>query len=140
MVKMWKINTNINSFVLLTRLTPDENHAVYIITDNGLLRLEVADLSALPVVTVIKSYDIPALTYADLIAEDDIIYLVGTNFNNSQPQTFILKYPRWIMSTRLLPIAIFIVSVRCAAGVSQIPSGITTGALASVPGISCMNC
>jgi hypothetical protein len=75
-------------------LTTDENEAVYIISDNGLLRVEVADLSALPLVTVIQSYDIPALTYADLIAEDDIIYLVGTNFNNSQPQTFILKYPR----------------------------------------------
>jgi hypothetical protein len=88
------LNTDINSFILLTRLTPDETQAVYVISDNGALRLEIADLTNLPLITVIKSFDIPALTYADLIPEQDIIYLLGTNFNNSQPQTFILKYPR----------------------------------------------
>ncbi|MBK9103497.1 MAG: hypothetical protein IPL92_02780 [Saprospiraceae bacterium] len=88
------LNPDANSFVLLTRLTPDESQAVYVISDNGVQRLEIADLTHLPLVSVIKSFDLPALTFADLIVEQDIIYLVGTIFNNSQPQTFILKYPR----------------------------------------------
>ena len=88
------LNPDANSFVLITRLSADESQAIYVISDNGLQRLEIADLTHLPLVSVIKSFDLPALTYADLIVDQEIIYLVGTIFNNSQPQTFILKYPR----------------------------------------------
>lgn len=88
------LNPDVNSFVLMTRLTPDESQAIYVISENGLPRLEIADLTHLPLVSVVKTFDLPSLTYADLIPEQEIIYVVGTIFNNSQPQTFILKYPR----------------------------------------------
>ena len=50
--------------------------------------MEIADISQLPVVTLLTTYDLPALTYADVIPEDQIIYLIGTSFNSSQAQTY----------------------------------------------------
>ncbi|HSF89495.1 MAG TPA: hypothetical protein VLA46_08770 [Saprospiraceae bacterium] len=87
------LNTDINSSILLNRLSPDEKKAIYVINDNGTMRLEIADISQLPVVTLLTSYDLPALNYADVIPEDQIIYLIGTSFNSSQAQTTILRYP-----------------------------------------------
>lgn len=87
------LNTDINSSILLNRLSADEKKAIYVINDNGTMRLEIADIAQLPVVTLLKTYDLPALTYADVIPDDDIIYLIGTSFNSSLPQTTILRYP-----------------------------------------------
>jgi hypothetical protein len=82
-----------NVFVTLARLSPDESKAVYITNKNGLIFLEVADLTALPMITVEKSIELPALTYADLIPDEDIIHVVATTFNTNFAKTFILKYP-----------------------------------------------
>ncbi|MDZ4749390.1 MAG: hypothetical protein SH808_12960 [Saprospiraceae bacterium] len=87
------LNTDINSTIILNRLSSDEKKAIYVINDNGFLRLEIADITQLPLITILKSYDLPALNYADVIPEDEIIYLIGTSFNSSQPQTTILRYP-----------------------------------------------
>lgn len=87
------LNTDVNASILMTRLSVDEKKAIYIIIDIGTVRLEIVDISQLPVVTLVKSYDLPSLTYADLIPDDQIIYLIGTSFNNSQAQTTILRYP-----------------------------------------------
>lgn len=92
-VNVGTLNTDINASILLNRLSMDEKKAIYIINDNGTMRLEIADISQLPVVTLLTTYDLPALTYADVIPEDQIIYLIGTSFNSSQPQTTILRYP-----------------------------------------------
>lgn len=85
--------TDNNSFIQMSRLSPDETKAVYLINNNGISHLEIADLSALPVITVLKSFDLPALSFSDVIPEGEIIYVIGTTFNNSQPQTYILQYP-----------------------------------------------
>jgi hypothetical protein len=66
---------------------------VYLITNNIEVRLEVVDLSDLPAFTVLQSFVLPSLSYADIIPDGEIIYLLGTTFNTSIPQTFILKYP-----------------------------------------------
>jgi hypothetical protein len=87
------INTNINSFIQLVRLTADESKAVYLLNSNTEIKLEVVDLSNLPTVTLLQSLVVPSVSYADIIPEDDIIYVIGTSFNSSVPQTFILKYP-----------------------------------------------
>ncbi len=92
-VNVGTLNTDINASILLNRLSIDEKKAIYVINDNGTMRLEIADISQLPVVTLLTTYDLPALTYADVIPEDEIIYLIGTSFNSSQPQTTILRYP-----------------------------------------------
>ena len=82
-----------NTFVLLVRLSADESKAIYILSKDGLLFLEIADLSALPDITVERTIELPQLTYADLIPDDDIIHVIGTTFNSNFPETFILKYP-----------------------------------------------
>jgi hypothetical protein len=88
------LNTLINSFIFINRLSPDETKAVYLISDNNNgFRLEIADISNLPAVTRLESYEVPSLNFSDLLVENDIIYLVGALFNSSQPETFILKYP-----------------------------------------------
>lgn len=92
-VNVGTLNTDINASILLTRLSMDEQKAIYVINDLGTMRLEIADISQLPVVTILTTYDLPALTYADVIPEDQIIYLIGTSFNSSQAQTTILRYP-----------------------------------------------
>jgi hypothetical protein len=88
-----RLNADINSFVMISRLSTDETKAIYIVNDTGVNFLKIADLSQLPIVSVLHSYEIPAMNYADLIVEEDIIYLIGTTFNSSQPQTVFLKYP-----------------------------------------------
>jgi hypothetical protein len=87
------LNTDPNAFVMLTRLSPDETKAVYIINENGVQRLEIADLSQLPAVTIVSSFELPTLTYGDIIPEANVIYLLGTAFNGGGPESFILKYP-----------------------------------------------
>jgi len=85
--------TNVNSFIQLPRFSADETKVVYLVTANNEIRLEVADLSNLPSITLLQSFVVPTLNYADIIPDGDIIYVLGTNFNSSIPLTFILKYP-----------------------------------------------
>ncbi len=91
--KLGALSTNLNTSVQLIRLSPDETKAIFIVSENGIQRLVIADLSNLPAITVLNSFDLPSLNYADIIPEDEIIYVVGTSFNNSQAQTYFLKYP-----------------------------------------------
>ena len=91
--KLGALSTNQNTFIQMIRLSADESKAIFIANENGVQRLVIADLSNLPVVTKLKSFDLPSLNYGDIIPEDDIIYVVGTTFNNSQAQTYFLKYP-----------------------------------------------
>jgi len=87
------LNTDPNAFVTMTRLSPDETKAVYIINENGVQRLEVADLTQLPAVTTVSSFELPALTFGDIIPEENTIYMLGASFNGGGPESFILKYP-----------------------------------------------
>jgi hypothetical protein len=87
------LTTSINAPLTMIRLSPDEKKTVYITNNFGIQSLEVADISNLPDVKKLKTFDLPFMNYADMFVADDIIYLIGTNFNGSQPQTFILKYP-----------------------------------------------
>ena len=87
------LGNDINSFVLMVRLSSDENKAAYIIGDNIRLRLEVVDISNLPNIVPITSFEIPSANYADLIVEDDVMYIMGVSFATGQARTFVLKYP-----------------------------------------------
>ncbi len=92
-VNIGTLNTDVNASILLNRLSIDEKKAIYVINDIGTLRLEIVDISQLPVVSILTSYDLPSMSFADVIPDDGIIYLIGTSFNSSQPQTTILRYP-----------------------------------------------
>ena len=81
-----------NSFIQMARLSEDDKTAVYIINDNGNTHLQYADLSALPAVIVTETFDIPALNLADIIIDENVVYVIGATFVNNG-ETFILKYP-----------------------------------------------
>lgn len=85
--------TNVNDFISVIRLSDDNTKALYVMSNNSVHRLAIADVSTPSSPSIIKTYDLPSLTYSDIIPESDIIYVVGTTFNSSFPQTFILKYP-----------------------------------------------
>ncbi|HEY3386961.1 MAG TPA: hypothetical protein VGK46_10645 [Saprospiraceae bacterium] len=87
------LNTNVNAVIQLPRFNADQTKLVYLITDNIEIRLEVVDLSNLPTITLLQSLVVPTMSFADVIPDGDIIYLLGTSFNSSFPQSFILKYP-----------------------------------------------
>lgn len=86
------LSPGVNTFIMLTRLSPDEKTAVYVLNENGIQTLVFADLSNLSAIIHYKEFDIPALTVADMVVEEDIVYLIGATFL-SQAQTHILKYP-----------------------------------------------
>jgi hypothetical protein len=81
------------SFVSFNRFSPDRTKLVSIINNNASTRLEINDVSKLPQVTNITSYEVPPANYSDVIVEEDIIYVIGVTFSSGQAQTFILKYP-----------------------------------------------
>ncbi len=87
------ITNGINAFISMNRFSPDKSKVVSIINDNIRTRLEINDISGLPAISTIASYDIPPANYADVIVEDHIIYVIGVTFATGQAQTFILKYP-----------------------------------------------
>ena len=83
----------INAFVLIARFSEDEKKAVYIFSDNINISLQVADISNPGNVGSLVSYNIPSANYADLLVDDNIIYIVGVSFATGQAQTFVLKFP-----------------------------------------------
>jgi hypothetical protein len=91
--KVGALSTNQNTFIQMIRLSPDEKKAIFLANENGIQRLQIADLSNLSSITLLKSFDLPSLNYADIIPEEEIIYVVGSTFNSSQSQTYFLKYP-----------------------------------------------
>lgn len=83
----------VNSVSLINRFSPDQSKVVSIVNTNVNTTLEINDVSALPLITNIESFDLPQATYSDAIVEDHIIYVFGVTFASGQSQTFILKYP-----------------------------------------------
>lgn len=82
-----------NAVVQISRLTEDESHVVYLINRNGQIFLEIADLGQLPQITVTQSYQMPQLTYSDIILDGPVIYVMGTQFLSFPGESFVLKYP-----------------------------------------------
>ncbi len=80
-------------FIAFARFSEDEQKVAYILNKNGAMFLEFADLSNLPAIIVERTIELPALTYSDLIADEDILYVVATTFNTNFAKTFILKFP-----------------------------------------------
>ncbi len=87
------LNSNINSSVIMARFSENAKKAIYIISDNVNFRLEVADITNPEHINSLVSYNIPSANYADLVIDDDVIYVVGVSFATGQAQTFVLKYP-----------------------------------------------
>jgi len=42
---------------------------------------------------LLKTFSLPNATFADLYFKDNVINVIGVNFNSSSPQTFFLKLP-----------------------------------------------
>ncbi len=87
------LNTNQNESVLMTRFTPDEQRVAFISNDNVSQKLTIANISSLPVITKELTFTLPVANYADLIIEDEIIYVIGVSFATGNAETFLLKYP-----------------------------------------------
>lgn len=87
------VNPGVNASVLITRFSADKKKILSIVSNNVKETLEINDISNLPNITKVDSYELPVATYSDLIVEDHIAYLVGVTFTSGQSQTFILKYP-----------------------------------------------
>lgn len=87
------ITSGINSINLMNRFSPDQKKVVSIVSNNVKNTLDISDVSALPLLSKIESYDLPQATYSDVIVEDNIIYVIGVTFKSGLSQTFILKYP-----------------------------------------------
>ena len=87
------ITNGVNAFVSHNRFSPDKSKVISIIQDNVSTRLEINDISGLPAITMVESFDLPPANYADVIVEADIIYVIGVTFASGQAQTFMLKYP-----------------------------------------------
>ncbi len=83
----------LNSVSMFNRFSPDKSKVVSIINTNIKITLEINDVSNLPLITNIQSFDLPQATYSDMIVDDHIIYAIGVTFASGQSQTFILKYP-----------------------------------------------
>ena len=87
------LKNDINSAVSMVRFSADKSKLVSIISDNVGINLEIYDASVLPSISKIGTYPLPQANYADVIIENDIIYVFGITFAGGLSQTFILKYP-----------------------------------------------
>jgi hypothetical protein len=87
------LNEDINSFSFFSRFNADGTHAVSLVQDQVNFFLDIYDISAITTPQRIQRYALPQASYAELLVRDDIIYIVGINFNSSVSQTFILKIP-----------------------------------------------
>ena len=87
------LESNINSFISMMRLSADEKKVAYIVSDNASIHIDVADISNLQDIETIASYNIPFANYADMFIAGDIIYVAGVSFDSGQAQTFVLKFP-----------------------------------------------
>ncbi|HZV45173.1 MAG TPA: hypothetical protein VFF90_11880 [Saprospiraceae bacterium] len=82
-----------NVFSQMSRFSPDGTKAAIIVSDFNAVNLEIFDISNLPVATLLKTFSLPNATFADLYFKDNVINVIGVNFNSSSPQTFFLKLP-----------------------------------------------
>ncbi|MEO5906503.1 MAG: hypothetical protein ABIQ11_07245 [Saprospiraceae bacterium] len=87
------LNNNQNEFVLMTRLADDEQKVAFISNDNVSQKLTIADISAIPVISKLLTFNLPSANYADLIIDDGIIYVMGVSFATGNAETFLLKFP-----------------------------------------------
>ncbi|HUR31169.1 MAG TPA: hypothetical protein VMZ69_07030 [Saprospiraceae bacterium] len=91
--KVGALTNSLNSFVFMSRLSEDEKKVAYVVSDNVNVRLEIADISNPAHISRLTSFNVPNANYADLIIDDEVLYLIGVSFDSGQAQTFILKYP-----------------------------------------------
>jgi len=82
-----------NVFSQMSRFSPDGTKVAIIVSDLNAVKLDLFDISNLPTVTLLKTYSLPNATFADLYFKDNVINVIGVNFNSSSPQTFFLKLP-----------------------------------------------
>lgn len=87
------LTSGVNTFITMTRFSPDGSKVVSIVNDNNKVLLTISDVSALPLVTQLNTFELPQATYTDVIIDDHIIYVIGVTFTSGISQTFILKYP-----------------------------------------------
>lgn len=88
------LNLGANEFSLLSRLSADGTRAAVINQEAISFKLDIYDLTQLPSAPLLQSYDLPSANYSDIWIEDDVIHVVGTDFNTGSGRTFILKFPR----------------------------------------------
>jgi len=87
------LESGANVFSQMCRFSLDGTKAAVIVTDFNVVNLDLFDISNLPVATKLKTFSLPNATYADLYFKDNVIHVIGVNFNSSSPQTFFLKLP-----------------------------------------------
>jgi hypothetical protein len=85
--------SGVNAFTQINRFSPDGTKAAIITNNINVVELQVYDLTNLPAALKVLTYNLPNATYADLYYRDNVINVIGVNFNSSSPQTFFLKFP-----------------------------------------------
>ncbi len=87
------LNKNPNDFVFMSRLSPDEKKVAYVLIENNATKLILADISNLQNITHQVTFNLPDANFADVIIDDNIIYVIGVSFSNGEARTFMLKFP-----------------------------------------------
>lgn len=82
-----------NSFTQICRFSPDGTKAAIIVNNINAVELQIFDITHLPAASKIKAFNLPSATYSDFYYRDNVINVIGVNFNSSSPQTFFLKFP-----------------------------------------------
>jgi hypothetical protein len=85
--------SGINSFTQMCRFSPDGTKAAIIVNNGNVVELQIFDITNLPAAVKTKAFNLPNATFSDLYYRDNVINIIGVNFNSSSPQTFFLKFP-----------------------------------------------
>lgn len=87
------LKTGNNSFITISRISPDEKTAVAFVSNNINFTLEYYDISDPGKVKLKKSLELPSTTFGDMFIENNKVYLFGTSFETGQAQTVVLQFP-----------------------------------------------
>lgn len=83
-----------STIAMLSRLSPDEKEAICLINENGIQRLLISDITQLPTMTTKHMYDLPALTFSEIVVEEDKILVAGTTFDTGEGTTHLIQIAR----------------------------------------------
>ncbi|MDQ3016380.1 MAG: hypothetical protein M3R25_06660 [Bacteroidota bacterium] len=88
-----ELNPSFGTNIINVKLSSDEKTAVALLSNSVTSTLEYYDLSDLNHITLRKKIELSQASFADLVIENDKVYLFGVTFDSGSSQTFILNFP-----------------------------------------------
>lgn len=92
-ITMTSLMDDINSLSIYSRFSEDGSKAIILGQDQQQFFLEIHDITGLPASTLLTRYNLPSANYAGVFLHEDVIHIVGIDFNSSNSKTFIIKIP-----------------------------------------------